>query len=91
MPTILIELSRKYFDELGDSITRGNLLMAIKKKVQQEVHQCQDCLTVYNSEYGDLVQGIEKEYCFRIYLKIIVVVLYAILQEIMNRMGLILQ
>jgi hypothetical protein len=58
--------------------------MAIKEKVQQEVHQCQDCLTVYNSEYGDLVQGIEKEYCFRIYLKIIVV-LYAILQSQLYR------
>lgn len=65
LPTILIELSRKYFDELGNSVQEETTTMAIKEKVQQEVHQCQDCLTVYNSEYGDLVQGIEKGVLFQ--------------------------
>jgi rubredoxin len=61
LPTILIELSRKYFEELGNSVTEIDTNTAPKKeKKEQDVHQCQECLTVYNSEYGDIEQGIEK-------------------------------
>jgi rubredoxin len=66
LPTILIELSRKYFDELGNSVSKIDTTTAIKKeKKQLDVHQCQDCLTVYNCEYGDEEQGIEKGTLFK--------------------------
>jgi rubredoxin len=66
LPTILIELSRKYFDELGNSVSEIDTTTAIKKeKKQLDVHQCQDCLTVYNCEYGDEEQGIEKGTLFK--------------------------
>jgi len=66
LPTILIELSRKYFDELGSSVTEIETATVVKKEnKEQDVHQCQECLTVYNSEYGDLEQGIEKGTLFK--------------------------
>jgi hypothetical protein len=78
----LIELSRKYFDELN-SITRGNDYNGDKRKSTARGTSVPRLFTVYNSEYGDLVQGIEKEYCFRIYK--LLFVLYAILQSQLYR------
>ena len=66
LPTILIELSKKYFDELGNSVIEIDATTAAKKeKKELEVHQCQDCLTVYNAAYGDIEQGIEKGTLFQ--------------------------
>lgn len=65
LPTILIELSRKYFDELGNLIVEINTTAAKKEKKEQDIHQCPDCLTLYNSEYGDTIQGIEKGVLFK--------------------------
>ena len=66
LPTILIELSKKYFDELGNSVIEIESAAVIKKeKKQQDVHQCPECLTVYNAAYGDLEQGIEKGTLFQ--------------------------
>ncbi|PWA05742.1 rubredoxin [Flavobacterium laiguense] len=65
LPTILIELSRKYFEELGNSIIETSSSATKKEKKVQEMHQCPECLTVYNSEYGDVSQGIEKGILFK--------------------------
>lgn len=65
LPTILIELSRKYFEELGNSTIEVNTTTTKKEKTEHEVHQCPECLTVYNSEYGDVIQGIEKGVLFK--------------------------
>ncbi|TRX40845.1 rubredoxin [Flavobacterium restrictum] len=64
LPTILIELSRKYFEELGNSVLEINTVSAKKEKTIQEMHQCQECMTIYNPEYGDPSQGIEKGVLF---------------------------
>ncbi|AWG21875.1 rubredoxin [Flavobacterium faecale] len=60
LPNILIELSKKYFDQLGNTILDSTTESKIPKKevMVQDVYQCQDCLTVYNSKYGDLHQDI---------------------------------
>ncbi len=67
LPNILIELSRKYFNLLGSTIveTTTNTTAIKKENKIHDVYQCQDCLTVYNSEYGDLSQGIEKGTLFK--------------------------
>ena len=68
LPNILIELSRKYFSQLGDVIAENNstTTTVIKKENNiQDLHQCQECLTIYNSEFGDLTQGIEKGTLFK--------------------------
>lgn len=66
LPSILIELSKKYFNELGDTIlVENNSATAAKKEKQEhDVYQCSECLTIYNSEYGDEVQGIKKGVLF---------------------------
>ena len=66
LPNILIELSRKYFDQLGNLIVEENTDAPSKKENKvQDMHQCQDCLTIYNAEYGDLAQGIAKGVLFK--------------------------
>lgn len=65
LPTILIELSKKYFEELGNSILEVTTNTPKKEKKELDVHQCQECLTIYNSDYGDVIQGIEKGILFQ--------------------------
>jgi rubredoxin len=65
LPTILIELSKKYFEELGNSVLEVNTTRIKKELKEQDIHQCKECLTLYNSEYGDNSQGIEKGVLFK--------------------------
>jgi len=65
LPAILIELSKKYFEDLGNTVLEVNS-PTVKKEVQEtDIHQCSECLTLYNSEYGDVTQGIEKGVLFK--------------------------
>jgi rubredoxin len=64
LPTILIELSRKYFDELGNSTLETTENPQKKEKQQLDIYQCQECLTLYKSEYGDENQGIPQGILF---------------------------
>jgi len=64
LPTILIELSRKYFDELGNSTSETTENPQKKEKTQLDIYQCQECLTLYKSEYGDESQNIPKGILF---------------------------
>ena len=65
LPNILIELSRKYFGELGNAVTEISASATKKEKTIEEVHQCPECLTIYNPTYGDAIQGIEKGVLFQ--------------------------
>ena len=58
LPGLLMELSQLYFEELGtERIDEASL--EIKKEVfEEEVHQCKECLTIYNQIYGDITQNI---------------------------------
>jgi rubredoxin len=64
LPTILIELSRKYFDELGNSTVETTENPQKKEKTQLDIYQCLECLTLYKSEYGDESQNIPKGILF---------------------------
>ncbi len=52
LPGLLMELSKKYFEQLG--ATR-EVLQEIEIKEENEicVHQCSSCMTVYDSKLGD--------------------------------------
>lgn len=65
LPNILIELSRKYFDELGNTVLEVNAPQVKKELQEADIHQCSECLTLYNSEYGDVTQGILKGVLFK--------------------------
>jgi rubredoxin len=64
LPNILIELSKNYFEQLGNTILEISDVNTIKEKKTVLVHQCQECLTIYNPEYGDIEQNIEKGVVF---------------------------
>ncbi|MDO6516081.1 rubredoxin [Zobellia uliginosa] len=58
LPGLLMELSKKYFDQLGREVGKNE---APKKPIEQEtkiVHQCQSCFTVYDPIYGDSIADI---------------------------------
>ncbi|MBC7606224.1 MAG: rubredoxin [Burkholderiales bacterium] len=65
LPNILIELSKKYFEELGNTVLEVNTISTKKEIQETDIHQCSECLTLYNSEYGDVTQGIEKGVLFQ--------------------------
>lgn len=64
LPNILIELSKKYFEELGNTVFEINTIKTKNEKKEYETHQCTECFTIYNPEYGDVIQGIEKGVLF---------------------------
>ncbi|MBU3026789.1 rubredoxin [Zobellia galactanivorans] len=58
LPGLLMELSKKYFDQLGREVEKTE---APKKAIEQEtktIHQCQSCFTVYDPLYGDSIAEI---------------------------------
>ena len=57
LPGLLMELSKMYFNQLSDAKSINSKKEKIK--VQVEVHQCKNCMTVYDSKYGDETQGID--------------------------------
>lgn len=59
LPNILIELSKKYFSQLGNSVLELENTSSKKEPKDQVVHQCPACQTVYDSQYGDQSQDVE--------------------------------
>ncbi|SIS38890.1 Rubredoxin [Zobellia uliginosa] len=58
LPGLLMELSKKYFNQLGREVGKNE---APKKPMEQEtkiIHQCQSCFTVYDPIYGDSIADI---------------------------------
>jgi rubredoxin len=54
LPGLLMELSKMYFEQLGE--TPQEIVDKKAKKetnTKKEVHQCIDCMTIYDSYYGD--------------------------------------
>lgn len=67
LPGLLIELSKKYFAQLGE--VRDS---SFQKQVEQpltiekaDLHQCTVCLTVYDSQYGEESQDIPANTLFK--------------------------
>ncbi|PCJ82553.1 MAG: rubredoxin [Bacteroidetes bacterium] len=60
LPGLLMELSKEYFNQLGED---NESVKKVKKQVKEttkEVYQCKSCFTVYDKEYGDYKNNIEK-------------------------------
>lgn len=53
LPNLLIELSKEYFQQLGQEKTTATKKTTKKEQVQHTVHQCQNCLTVYDEVIGE--------------------------------------
>lgn len=58
LPGLLMELSKKYFEQLGKLVTKEEPNKQKGEKQTQLVYQCQSCFTVYDKLYGDAKAGI---------------------------------
>ncbi|WP_335966410.1 rubredoxin [Galbibacter sp. PAP.153] len=61
LPGLLIELSKMYFDVLGEGQDTPNKKTEKKDTIETEVYQCRECLTIYDPEYGDITQNIDRQ------------------------------
>ncbi|WP_139957518.1 rubredoxin [Flavicella sediminum] len=54
LPGLLMELSQMYFDQLGE-VTESKESKKTKKEapVLSDVYQCSECMTIYDSAFGD--------------------------------------
>ncbi len=65
LPGLLMELSKMYFEQLGDNTEKNN-----RKKTQKEtpmlseVYQCSECMTIYDSRLGDEKANIKPHTAF---------------------------
>ncbi|MBW8243621.1 rubredoxin [Muricauda oceani] len=58
LPELLMELSKKYFQQLGQEKSVPEENKTIEEDVKREVHQCKNCLTVYDDAIGDIKSGV---------------------------------
>ena len=59
LPGLLMELSKMYFDQLGNKQQEPAPIVSEKEVMEIEVHQCSECLTIYDPAFGDIQQGID--------------------------------
>ncbi len=53
LPGLLMELSKKYFKQLGTIQKPDEVVKKSAAKEKKQVYQCQSCFTVYDKIYGD--------------------------------------
>lgn len=61
LPGLLIELSKMYFNQLGEEKENSKKKPKPepqKEKNKKEIWQCKACLSIYDEEYGDITQEI---------------------------------
>lgn len=58
LPGLLMELSKLYFEHLGEETDATYKEKTTETKAVKEVYQCSACMTVYDSDYGDSIANI---------------------------------
>ncbi|WP_372745136.1 rubredoxin [Lutibacter sp.] len=64
LPGLLMELSKLYFEHLGEETDATDKEKTTETKAAKEVYQCSACMTVYDSDYGDSIANIESGVLF---------------------------
>ncbi|MDV7137298.1 rubredoxin [Maribacter sp. TH_r10] len=64
LPGLLMELSKKYFEQLGKANVQKEPQEKKEEKIIRSVYQCTSCFTVYDEFYGDEKAGIPKGTAF---------------------------
>ena len=59
LPGLLMELSKLYFEKLGEEEIEIDTNLDEESKIAKEVYQCKECLTVYDPDFGDKIANIE--------------------------------
>jgi rubredoxin len=65
LPGLLMELSKKYFEQLGRVEIKSEEQTNDVDVLLKKVHQCLSCFTVYDEEYGDENSNIAKGTIFK--------------------------
>ncbi len=65
MASLIVELSRMYFENVKDEPAASPKAKIIKDNLQKDIYQCIHCQTVYDSEVGDIDAGIGSKTSFR--------------------------
>ncbi|UCE92541.1 MAG: rubredoxin [Flavobacteriaceae bacterium] len=60
LPGLLMELSKEYFNQLGETDAQEIKNEKTEVPESKEVYQCNSCMTVYDSEIGDPVHGADR-------------------------------
>ena len=65
LPGLLMELSKKYFMQLGH--IEGKAIETTKgaEQLARNVYQCTSCLTIYDEVYGDIKSGVKTGTLFK--------------------------
>ena len=59
LPGLLMELSKKYFGQLGSPLKPAKKVVKKSDTEQTEVHQCSSCFTIYDAFYGDSKRNVK--------------------------------
>ncbi|MEO9893888.1 rubredoxin [Aurantibacter sp.] len=59
LPGLLMELSKKYFEQLGTIKTKEEKVKNTDENELHFVHQCPSCLTIYDATFGDITANID--------------------------------
>ena len=62
----LVSLSREFYIKLSTPKIKLTSHVKNQEKTVNNVHQCKNCLTVYDEKYGDPIKGIEKDTSFNL-------------------------
>ncbi len=65
LPGLLMELSKLYFEKLGDIEEENDTNTKQEETLEKEVYQCTECLTVYDAEFGDAEFAIDPGTSFK--------------------------
>ncbi len=60
LPGLLMELSKNYFKQLGETVLPKKEQKKESINITKEVYQCSSCFTVYDKSYGDAKAAIPK-------------------------------
>jgi len=58
LPGLLMELSKLYFEQLGENDDDSFNIKENEVPAKKQVHQCSNCLTVYDSDFGDTLNEV---------------------------------
>jgi rubredoxin len=61
LSSLLMELSQLYFGEFGNQINENEIDKKNQKSEKITAHQCTDCLTLYDANFGDIKANIKPE------------------------------
>lgn len=67
IPPLLLELSKKYYDQLGQAQPGPDIMTSIPTIPvnREDIFQCRECLTIYDSRYGDPSQDVPENTLFQ--------------------------